>query len=146
MPSFVGRVATVLSLILVGCGEPVGPKTLTEAQQLWDTRNFSSYEYVGTRVSFVGFSGPVTVIVENNQVVRAVDVNGAQVSTSGWLTIDALFDQAWQAMNENELNQIEFDEHAGYPTLVDTGDWTLDGGMRRTVSNLRPPKTVALGN
>jgi hypothetical protein len=97
-------------------------------------------------VGFVGSTGPVTVVVVDNQVVRARDASGTEVSTSGWLTIDALFDQAAQAMSDNQLNHIEFDEDSGYPTLVDTGDWALDGGMRLTIYNLRPPITVALEN
>ena len=139
MPSFVGRVGTVLSLVIfAGCSDLTGPESLAEARRLWDDRNFSFYEYVGTRASFVGSVGPVTVTVHNDQVVRAVDASGAEVSTSGWLTIDAVFDQAARAIADDELNHIEFDEDAGYPTLVDSGDWALDGGMRLTISNLLP--------
>ncbi|MEX2109227.1 MAG: DUF6174 domain-containing protein [Gemmatimonadaceae bacterium] len=138
MPSFVGRVATVLSLVvLAGCGDLTGPKSLAEARQLWDDQNLSYYQYVGTRAAFVGSAGPVTVIVDDSQVVRVLDESGAEVSTSGWPTIEALFDAAERAIADEELNQIEFDQTAGYPTLLDTGDWALDGGFRRTVSNLR---------
>jgi hypothetical protein len=138
MPSFVGRVATVLSLVAAaGCGDLTGPRALAEARQIWRDQNLSYYQYIGTRSAFVGSAGPVTVIVDNNQVVRVLDESGAEVSTSGWLTIDALFDVAERAIADDELNQIEFDQNAGYPTLVDTGYWPLDGGTRRTVSNLR---------
>ena len=142
MPSFVGRLAVVLSaVVLSGCGELTGPNSLPEARRLWDDQNLSFYEYVGTRSGFVGFNGPVTVTVNNNQIVRVVDGSGADLLTSGWVTIDALFDQAAQAIVDGELNHIEFDQDAGYPTLVDTGDWALDSGARRTVSNLRSTVT-----
>jgi hypothetical protein len=142
MPRFVERVAGVLALVvLAGCGELTGPKALPEARQIWDDQNLSHYQYVGTRSAFVGSAGPVTVIVNNNQVVRVVDESGADVSSSGWLTIDALFDAAERAIADDELNHIEFHQTAGYPTVVDTGDWALDGGIRRTVSNLRSTVT-----
>jgi len=138
MPCLVGRAGTVLSLVvLAACSDPTEPESLREARQKWDELNFSLYEYVGTRTAFVGSSGPVTVTVHNNQVVSVVDANGAEVSTFGWPTIDGLFDQAAQAIARDELNQIEFDEGMGYPTLVDTGDWTLDGGVRHTISSVR---------
>ena len=142
MPSFVGRGAAVLSaMALLGCGDLTGPESLPEARQMWNDQNLSYYQFVGTRTAFIGSAGPVTVIVNNDQVVRVLDESGAEVSISGWLTIDALFERAEQAIADDELNHIEFDENAGYPTLVDTGDWALDGGIRRTVSNLRSTVT-----
>ena len=137
MYGFVGRVTTVLSMLaLAACSDLAGPEAFPEARALWDEQNLSHYQYVGTRSSFIGQFGPMTVIVDNNQVVSVLDQNGAEVSTSGWLTIDALFDAAERAIADDELNDIEFDGSAGYPTLIDTGDWTLDGGMRRTISIL----------
>jgi hypothetical protein len=79
----------------------------------------------------------VRVTVHDNQVIRVVDASGAEVSTFGWPTIDGLFDEAAQAIARDELNEIEFDEGMGFPTLVDTGDWALDGGVRRTISSVQ---------
>ena len=142
MPSFVRPAAAALfAMAVVGCGDLTGPESLPEARQLWDDQNLSTYQYVGTRTAFIGAAGPVTVFVVNDQVVTVVDESGAFRSTSGWLTIDALFDSAEQAIANDELNRIEFDEDAGYPTLVDTGDWALDGGTRRTVSDLQSSVT-----
>jgi hypothetical protein len=139
MPSFVRNAAfALLVLACAACRDTNGPKSVTEAQDLWQSQNLSSYSYVATHECFCNFPpGPVTVEVTQGQVSRVVVLStGAEIATGGWYTIDELFDRL-HAMTAQAAS-VTFDPRLGYPRRIEICCVADDSGSIYTASTLFP--------
>ena len=139
MPSFVRNAGfALLVIVCAACRDSSGPKSVTEAQDLWRSQNLSSYSYVATHQCFCIFPpGPVTVEVTQGQVSRVVVLSsGAEIPTSGWYTIDELFDRL-HAMTAQPASVI-FDPTLGYPRRIEICCSADDSGSIYTASTLFP--------
>ncbi len=138
MPSFVRNAGFALLLIAcAACRDSSGPKSVTEAQDLWHSQNLSGYSYVATHQCFCMFPpGPVTVEVTQGQVSRVVVLStGAEIATSGWYTIDELFDRLHVMA---QAASVTFDPRLGYPRRIEICCIADDSGSIYTASTLFP--------
>jgi hypothetical protein len=139
MPSFVRNAGfALLVLACAACRDTNGPKSVTEAQDLWQSQNLSSYSYVATHECFCNFPpGPVTVEVTQGQVSRVIVLStGAEIATGGWYTIDELFDRL-RAMTVQPTS-LTFDARLGYPRRIEICCVANDSGSIYTASTLFP--------
>jgi len=139
MPRFVRNgVFALLVLAFGGCGDAAGPKSLTEAQDLWQSQNLSTYSYVATHECFCNFPpGPVTVEVTQGQVSRVVVLStGAEIATDGWYTIDELFGRL-RSMTVQPAS-VTFDPRLGYPRRIEICCVEDDSGSIYSASTLFP--------
>lgn len=143
MPRFV-RIAgfrstgfALLALAFASCSDAAGPKSVGEAQELWQSKNLSSYSYIATHQCFCVFGpGPVMVEVAQGHVSRVVNLlNGAEIATGGWYTIDELFDRVHFA---TDPASVTFDPTLGYPTRIEICCIADDSGSIYTASGLSP--------
>jgi hypothetical protein len=136
MRSFVRPVvyAAVIAL-LASCSDSTAPRNVVDAQSLWQSQNISSYSYVAERVCFcLGGSEPVTVQVVQGKVSSVTVVaTGAQIPTSGWPTINELFDE----IIANPPTTVQFNAALGYTTRIERCCLEDDSGSRFTVSDLQ---------
>jgi len=135
MPNFVRPfVAVSLILAFASCSDVTAPKTVSEAQSLWRSKNISSYSYVASVGCFCVLTGPVKVEVVGGHVARVtVIATGAQLN--GYSTIDELFDQIRSA---TPALTVEFDRSLGYPTRIERCCLEDDSGSVTTISSLIP--------
>ena len=62
MPNFVRPlVAASLILAFASCSDSTGPKTVSEAESLWQSRDISNYSYVVDVACFCMLTGPAKV-------------------------------------------------------------------------------------
>jgi uncharacterized protein DUF6174 len=131
----VGPVALILAL--AACSDPItGPKTAEAARNLWQAQNISSYSYVAAITSFAPSPGSVSVEVTRGQVMRVTVIgSGAVISTTGWYTVDQLFDQIAAASTPPT---VTFDPTRGYPRTIERCCLADDSGSIYTASMLSP--------
>jgi hypothetical protein len=130
-----GSLALTL-LVFAACGDSTGPgpQTVEEARALWASHNLTTYSYVGSQTSFVGPSGPVRVDVSDGIVTGVTNLTTqAQISTTGWLTIDQLLNLA----ETLQPQPVEFDRQYGYPKRVERCCIADDSGAVYTVSSVQ---------
>jgi hypothetical protein len=138
MPRFVRNAGfALLVLAFAACKDAAGPKSVEEAQDLWQSQNLSSYSYVASHQCFCLFQpGPVTVEVTQGQVSRVVVLStGAEIATGGWYTIDELFDRLRAT---TVPASVTFDPSLGYPRRIETCCVANDSGSIYTASTLFP--------
>ena len=138
MPSFVRNAGFALLIIAsAACRDSSGPKSVTDAQDLWQSQNISSYSYIATHECFCIFQpGPVSVEVTQGKVSRVVVLStGAELATGGWYTIDELFDRL-HAMTQ--AASVTFDPRLGYPRRIEICCIADDSGSIYTASTLFP--------
>jgi hypothetical protein len=137
MPRFVRNGSFALSLLLfAACRDSTapGPQTVEEARALWVSHHLTTYSYVGSQTSFVGPSGPVRVDVSDGIVTGVTNLTTqAQISTTGWLTIDQLLNLA----ETLQPQPVEFDRQYGYPKRVERCCIADDSGAVYTVSSVQ---------
>jgi hypothetical protein len=135
MPSFVRPlVAASLILAFASCSDSTGPKTVSEAESLWQSKNLSNYSYVVDVACFCMLTGPAKVEVFGGQVVRVTLVaTGAQLPTAGHYTVDEMFDQIRSA---TPGLTVVFDRTLGYPTRIERCCIENDSGSITTISSL----------
>lgn len=135
MPNFVRPVVYAAAIaLLVSCSDSTAPRNAVDAQGLWRSQNIASYSYVAERVCFceVG-SEPVTIQVVQGKVSSVTVVaTGAEIPTTGWPTIDELFDE----IIANPPTTVQFNAALGYPTRIDRCCLADDSGSSFTVSDL----------
>src|SRR4051794_29215274 len=98
----------VVSLALLSCSETVGPpSSIAEAKALWQHRAIPTYSYSASMACFCpGPSVPVRVDVADGNVVNVTDLGThSSIATTGWYTIDELFDFA----ERTQAEVLEFD-------------------------------------
>jgi hypothetical protein len=119
-----------LSLLLAACS--FGAASGSEFDQnkaIWDKANISHYRYTLSVSCFCAFMDemPVTIEVENDQVVSITSVKGTAIDSSNTLvypavepytTIDALFEQLKTAQAEAEEITVAYDPTYGYPSSI----------------------------
>lgn len=133
LKDFVRRSSPVVfALLVASCRDATGPATLAEARSLWQSQNVSTYNYIASHQCFCVFSpDAVRVEVVDGIVFRVTAVaTGAEVQTSGYYTIDYLFDWAGRI----QPNTLEFDRSFGYPTRIYKCCIENDSGFIYTVS------------
>ena len=138
MARFVRNVGFALvGLAFAACGDAAGPKSVGDAEALWQSQNLSSYSYVASHQCFCVFGpGPVTVEVSQGQVSRVVLIStGAEIATTGYYTIDGLFD--WLRSMSGEPS-VRFDSRLGYPQRIEICCVADDSGFIYTASSLSP--------
>jgi hypothetical protein len=138
MARFVRNVGFALvGLAFVACGDAAGPKSVGDAEALWQSHNLSSYSYVATHQCFCLFGpDPVKVEVSQGQVSRVVVVSsGAEIATRGYYTIDELFD--WVRSITGPAT-VTYDPTLGYPQRIEICCLADDSGGIYTVSGLSP--------
>lgn len=136
MARFVRNVGFVLvGLALAACGDAAGPKSVGDAEALWQSQNLSNYSYVATHQCFCLFGpDPVRVEVSQGQVSRVVVIStGAEIATRGYYTIDELFD--WVRSITGPAS-ITYDPRLGYPQRIEMCCLADDSGFVYTASTL----------
>ncbi len=135
MASFVKPlVSASLFLVLAACGDVTAPKTVEEAQSLWQSKNISSYSYVVDVGCFCSLIGPVKVEVIGGHITQVTLVaTGAQLPIAGRLTINELFDQI---RSSTPALTVEFDRVLGYPARIERCCLEDDSGSVTTISSL----------
>ena len=131
--------AVVLVALFASCHDATAPRTITEAKALWQSHSLSSYSYTAGHACFCAFetSGPVTVDVAEGRVTRVTNLaTGAEISTTGWYTIDELFDQL--LFTEGQPPSVQFDTRLGYPRRIERCCIANDSGSIYTASGLFP--------
>jgi uncharacterized protein with FMN-binding domain len=129
-------VSAALMLGLAGCSDSItAPKTVQDAQKLWAAQKFLSYTYVAAIAAFAP-AGPVSVEVSQWQVTRVTVIgSGAVISTTGWYTVDQLFDQILAASTPPT---VTFDPVRGYPRTIERCCMADDSGSIYLASSLFP--------
>lgn len=119
-----------LSLLLAACS--FGAASGSEFDQnkaTWDNANISHYRYTLSVSCFCAFMDemPVTIEVENDQVVSITSVKGTVIDSSNtmvypavepYTTIDAMFEQLKTAQAEAEEITVVYDPTYGYPSSI----------------------------
>jgi hypothetical protein len=125
----------VLAAVTLSCSNTLGPHTVSDARSLWESRNISTYSYIGTKTCFcTGSGGPVRVDVINGKFAKATVLETGSIDASPWPTVEDLFDLAQHA----QPVRIAFDKHTGFPTVLEMCCLANDSGVRYTVSGLTP--------
>jgi hypothetical protein len=119
-----------LSLLLAACsfGAAAGSE-FDQNKATWDNANISHYRYTLSVSCFCAFMDemPVTIEVENDQVVSITSVKGTVIDSSNTLvypavepytTIDAMFEQLKTAQAEAEEITVVYDPTYGYPSSI----------------------------
>jgi len=137
MPNFVRPLVSATLILVVGaCRDATAPKTVSEAQSLWHSKNISTYSYVDDVACFCLLTGPVKVEVVGGRVARVtVIATGAPLPITTRPTIDELFDQIRSA---TPALTVEFDRALGYPTRIERCCLADDSGSVTTISSLIP--------
>jgi hypothetical protein len=139
MYRIVSAIPVVLLALVVGCSDSTAPVSLSFNRARWERQNLHDYQYTGERFCFCAPEGLVSVTVVSDQVtsVRVV-ATGAQLPTSGWYSVEQLFDLAQGYFGEKDKSvRVEYDPALGYPTLINvTCTMIADCDVRIEVKNL----------
>lgn len=145
-------VMVVVMFVSVACA-PVYPtattptSTPTDAagyRAIWDSNHPASYRYTVERTCFCVPLGPLTVTVDNGEVVSIVTEDGKHLKPTGPrlqgypISIDQLFDYATEAETQSARSEIGYDPTLGYPARFDI-DWdstTPDDDVQIQVTDL----------
>ncbi len=133
----------VFSLFLAACG--LLKSELDTNLEKWKSQHPGHYRYdlqIGCFCAFMD-KMPLSIEVENGQVVNISDATGAAPSAqemewyASYTTIDKIFAYAQTATTEADQVDIQYDPDFGYPTRISI-DWieqAIDDEMGLTVSN-----------
>ncbi len=106
----------------------------------WGMRDFHSYEFDYSE-SQLSTNYSVHIMVANDSISNVIDKNTGQPPAvpRTWPTIDALFNEADFAVQENGVSvSLEYDDQYGYPTLFSITNNNPGGSFLARVSNLTP--------
>jgi hypothetical protein len=101
---------------------------ITAARATWQAAGVDDYTITVERQCYCSPS-EVTLIVEDGDVVAAVDPDGepVEIHRVRHLTVDGLLDRAAEASADHHLAAFEVDPTLGYPTLIERpGDDGVD--------------------
>lgn len=121
-------------LVFAACRDATGPQSVSQARELWESHNLTTYSYTGSQTCFcTAPSGPVRVDVVNGRVSLVTDLTThEQVTTLGFLTVDELLSLA----ESLQPRVVEFDKHFGFPKRVERCCVADDSGAVYTVSGV----------
>jgi hypothetical protein len=138
-----------LSLLLAACS--FGPSSGSEFDKnkaVWDNANISHYRYVLSVSCFCVFMDdmPVTIEVENDQVVSITSVKGTLIDPTNevlypvvapYATIEDLFGQLKSALQDADEVSVVYDTTYGYPSsiAIDQIKEAVDDEMYLTVES-----------
>ncbi len=125
----------VIILLAVWADKTQFSKSARQARELesyqtrWESQHITHYRmkltYVGYGVEGAYQQMPLTVEVEGEQVVSAVDAQGKSWSSRRRpMTIPALFAFASEQIGKASDLNIEYDPALGYPTTIDVTPYT----------------------
>jgi uncharacterized protein DUF6174 len=136
MYRIVSALPAILLGFVVGCRDSTAPLSLSLNRMRWESQNLHDYSYVATHLCFCpGPDGPVTVEVSQGHVSRVVILaTGAETPTTGWYTIDELFDQL--VRYPTPAPTVVFDSRLGYPRRIERCCLENDSGSIYTADAL----------
>jgi hypothetical protein len=119
MKRVLSAVVLAMSIISVGCSDPVAPHgsvgELRINRQKWLATRPRDYTYHLALSAGIGFIGTVDVI---NGAAKVVASNGTRIDAP-WASIEAAFDHAEQSLDvQPDSFEIEYDETLGYPRRI----------------------------
>ena len=107
----------------------------------WEQSGLDSYEFTLVRNCFCpeDYRGPFSVTVENGVVTEAL-YQGSAAKDGVALTVDEVFDEIEQALDEGVLTEIIYDPTTGHPLVVqlDLAAIAAVGGLSLEISNVSP--------
>ena len=117
-----------LTLILAACTAASTPTEFEKNQQLWENANISHYRYTLSLSCFCAFMEdmPLTIEVQNDQIVSITSVKGSVVDTTNpsysifenYATMDRIFLQLKTALEEADEVVVVYDGTYGFPTSI----------------------------
>jgi hypothetical protein len=134
---------TIMSLVACDTTRPVSDadRAALEAHEAqWAQRDFHSYEFDYSE-SQLSTNVNVHITVVNDTVANVTDTQTGQPPAvpRTWPTIDALFNEADFAVNEDDISvSLEYNDQYGYPTLFRITDNNPGGSFLARVTNLTP--------
>lgn len=148
--SGVGPLVLLLGLLPGGCGDTPTEPTLDDrpatraaflsARARWTSQRISSYEYSYRRLCFCVNTEPVRITVRAGVVsVVASATTGAPLSLAGYPTVDDLFAQLQQALDQDAHEiQATYDPVLGYPLTfyIDLNARSIDEEQRIEAGDL----------
>jgi len=136
----------LLALILAACTAGGGTE-LSRNQSKWQDANISHYRFELTVGCFCPFRSqmPMTVEVQNGEIVSMVDVNGQAVSTDDpmsefivkYATIDRLFSELESdSVQQADKLTVSYDPAYGFPSeiSIDFIELAMDDELYLSVS------------
>jgi len=140
----------LLALILAACTAGGGTE-LSRNQSKWQDANISHYRFELTVGCFCPFRSqmPMTVEVQNGEIVSMIDVNGQAVSTDDpmsefivkYATIDRLFSELESdSVQKADKLTVSYDPTYGYPSeiSIDFIELAMDDELYLSVSAFEP--------
>jgi len=140
----------LLALILAACTAGGGTE-LSRNQSKWQDANISHYRFELTVGCFCPFRSqmPMTVEVQNGEIVSMVDVNGQAVSTDDpmsefivkYATIDRLFSELESdSVQQADKLTVSYDPAYGFPSeiSIDFIELAMDDELYLSVSAFEP--------
>jgi hypothetical protein len=141
-----------LVLILTACAPSAETGTeLSRNQQKWQDANVSHYSMQLSVTCFCPVAGvmPMTVEIQDGEVVSLVDVNGDAISVTDplndliqkYVTIDRIFAElASASVQEAERLEVAYDPTYGFPTevTIDFVEQVADDELYLSVTGFEP--------
>jgi len=137
----------LLALVLAACS--TGGSELSLNQDKWQDANADHYRFELTVGCFCPFRSlmPVTVEVQNGEIVSMIDVNGETLSITDpmnefivkYATIERLFSELESdSVREADKLTVTYDPTYGYPAQIDIDfiERAMDDELHLTVSAL----------
>lgn len=139
----------LLALILTACS--ANGSELSLNQKKWKDANITHYRFELTVGCFCPFRSqmPLTVEVQNGEVVSMIDVNGETVSTADpmsefilkYATVDRLFSELeTDSVREADKLTVTYDSTYGYPAeiSIDFIERAMDDELYLSMSAFEP--------
>jgi hypothetical protein len=141
-----------LVLILTACAPSAETGTeLSRNQQKWQDANVNHYSMQLSVTCFCPVAGvmPMTVEIQDGEVVSLVDVNGDAISVTDplndliqkYVTIDRIFAElASASVQEAERLEVAYDPTYGFPTevTIDFVEQVADDELYLSVTGFEP--------
>ena len=115
-------IACLLAAILAGgCGSDMS--LLESKHALWSSQGADSYRFHFTRYCFCPGPYEVDILVEDGVATRVLDTESgvyldAHTDADYFVTIEDLFEEAKDAMENADAHEIDFDPELGFPTRI----------------------------
>jgi hypothetical protein len=111
-----------LAASILACSSPTDPSApnILAHRAVWNSQNLVNYSYTYEFHAFNSLADQPLRVAVRQDTVRSVVVlaTGDSIPPNFFPTIDALFDQALQGMQNGSLTRITFDPVRGYPTSL----------------------------
>ena len=118
------------AVALQACGDIFGPSThgdISRAHSDWLANRPASYSFQVTVTSSMLPPRTVSVMVQNGIVTEEIDHGSGARRTSGFLTIDSIWQEILEAVEDGSLHSAKFNDE-GVPVSSNMGPWEVDGG------------------